>query len=107
MTAGIFRLSRPAPLRCYVAALCLAAGGGWSLLARGKDPVVGGGVPWSAIAVRFMDAELCVVHLEFRRSAHSLALADIPFLRGLVFASGTAFVLGAALGTALVLGFHP
>src|SRR3954451_2487266 len=106
MTAGIFRLSRPAALRCYVAALCLAAVGGWWLLARGKEPLFGGGVPWWAIAVGFIVAELCVVHIEFRRSAHSLALADIPFVLGLVFASGNDFVLGAALGTALVLGIH-
>jgi diguanylate cyclase (GGDEF)-like protein len=46
------------------------------------------------------------VHIEFRRSAHSLALADIPFVLGLVFASGDQFVLGAAVGTALVLAVH-
>src|SRR4051812_44773127 len=103
MSAGILRLSRPAALRCYVAALCLAAATAWWLLARGQEPLFGGGVPWWAIAAGFIVAELCVVHIEFRRSAHSLAMADIPFVLGLVFASGSDFALGAALGAGLVL----
>ena len=39
------------------------------------------------------------MHLAFRRSAHSFSLADIPFVFGLVFASGNGFVLGALLGS--------
>ena len=62
------------------------------------DPVL----PWWAIAAGFVAAEACVVHLEFRRSAHSFSLADIPFVFGLVFASGTDFLAGALLGTGLI-----
>jgi len=59
-------------------------------------------LPWWAIAVGFAVAELCVVHLEFRRSAHSFSLADIPWVFGLAFATGPEFVIGAVLGTAAV-----
>src|SRR5699024_9289206 len=48
--------------------------------------------------------EICVVHVRFRRSAHSFSLADVPFVFGLVFASGDAFVLGALVGTAVIWG---
>ena len=40
----------------------------------------------------------CVVHLHFRRSAHSFSLADVPFVFGLAFASGDGFLAGALLG---------
>jgi hypothetical protein len=63
-------------------------------------------LPWWAIAAGFVVAEACVVHLEFRRSAHSFSLADIPFVFGLAFASGDDFVAGALLGTGAVYAFR-
>ncbi len=62
-------------------------------------------LPWWAVALGFFCAEICVVHVRFRRSAHSFSLADVPFVFGLVFASGDAFVLGALIGTGIVWGF--
>ena len=56
-------------------------------------------LPWWAVALGFAAAELCVVHVRFRRSAHSFSLADLPFVFGLVFATGDDFVLGALVGT--------
>ena len=61
-------------------------------------------LPWWAIALGFAVAEPCVVHLRFRRSAHSFSLADLPFVFGLVFATGDEFVLGALVGTGIVYG---
>src|SRR3954447_3565845 len=49
-------------------------------------------------------ASLCIVHVRFRRSAHSFSLADLPFVFGLVFATGDGFVLGAIVGHLVVLG---
>ena len=46
------------------------------------------------------------MHVEFRRSAHSFSLADIPFVLGLVFASGDDFVAGALVGTGVVYAFR-
>src|SRR3954469_2682017 len=65
---------------------------------RGTAPLSEPVLPWWAIAAGFVVAEACVVHLQFKRSAHSFSLADVPFVFGLTFASGTGFLVGALLG---------
>ena len=88
----------------YVAGLAGLAFVAWSLISRDTAPHADPQLPWWAVAVGFACAEICVVHVRFRRSAHSFSLADVPFVFGLVFASGNAFVLGALVGTAIVWG---
>ena len=44
-------------------------------------------LPWWGLAVGFLAAESCVVHLQFRRSAHSFSLGDLPLVFGLLFAT--------------------
>ena len=63
-------------------------------------------LPWWAIAIAWAVAEPCVVHLHFRRSAHSFSLADFPFVFGLAFASGDGFLLGALLGAGAAYAFR-
>jgi diguanylate cyclase (GGDEF)-like protein len=60
-------------------------------------------IPWWVLAPAFLIAERCVVHLEFRRSAHSFSLGDLPLVFGLIFASAQDLVIGSLLGTAAVL----
>jgi diguanylate cyclase (GGDEF)-like protein len=67
--------------------------------------VVGSYLPWWALALSFVVAERCVVHMQFRRSAHSFSLGDLPFVFGLLFASASDLVLGSLIGTAAVLLF--
>ena len=55
---------------------------------KGEAPLAKPHLPWWAIAAAWAVAEACVVHLQFRRSAHSFSLADLPFVFGLLFASG-------------------
>jgi diguanylate cyclase (GGDEF)-like protein len=62
-------------------------------------------LPWWSIAIAFAIAERCVVHLHFRRGAHSFSLGDIPLVFGLIFCSADAFVIGCLLGIALVMLF--
>src|SRR5207302_10152705 len=50
-------------------------------------PVASPRLPWWALGAGFFVAERCVVHLHFRRNAHSFSLGDIPLVFGLVFAS--------------------
>jgi diguanylate cyclase (GGDEF)-like protein len=63
-------------------------------------------IPWWALAIAFYLAETNVVHLEFRRTAHTFSLSEIPLVLGLVFATPVDFVLanviGAGLGLVLV-----
>src|SRR3954449_3785446 len=60
-------------------------------------------IPWWLLAVGFYLAETNVVHLEFRRQAHTFSLSEIPFVLGLVFATPAGFVLAAVLGSAVGL----
>ncbi len=48
---------------------------------------VGVHLPWWGLALGFLAAERCVVHLHFRRSAHSFSLGDLPLVFGLLFAT--------------------
>jgi diguanylate cyclase (GGDEF)-like protein len=61
---------------------------------------------WWLLALAFFVAELCVVHLHFRRSAHSFSLADLPLVLGLLFASGHDLLIGGLIGTGLTLAFE-
>src|SRR4051812_48331709 len=97
-------IPREAFVWAYVAALAALAALGWVLLTHGDAPHADPHLPWWAVALGFAFAEICVVHVRFRRSAHSFSLADLPFVFGLVFASGDAFVLGALVGTGIVWG---
>jgi diguanylate cyclase (GGDEF)-like protein len=96
------RLSRSGLVWIYVAALGALAAVAFLGLAHGAAPIATPHMPWWVVAVGFVVAEACVVHLEFQRSAHSFSLADIPFVFALVFASGDAFLIGALVGTAVV-----
>jgi diguanylate cyclase (GGDEF)-like protein len=63
-------------------------------------------LPWWGLALGFLVAESCVVHLQFRRSAHSFSLGDLPLVFGLLFATGGDLVLAALLGSAATLAIE-
>jgi diguanylate cyclase (GGDEF)-like protein len=58
---------------------------------------------WWLLAIGFFVAERGVVHLQFRRSAHSFSLGDIPLVFGLVFASAPDLLVGGLIGTGATL----
>jgi diguanylate cyclase (GGDEF)-like protein len=60
-------------------------------------------LPWWGLGIGFLIAESCVVHLQFRRNAHSFSLGDLPLVFGLLFATGGDLVLGALFGSAATL----
>ena len=64
-----------------------------------RTPEIG----WWWLAIGFLVAERCVVHLEFSRNAHSFSLGDVPLVFGLVLADAPALVLASVLGPALIL----
>jgi diguanylate cyclase (GGDEF)-like protein len=63
-------------------------------------------VPFWALLIAFAAAERFVVHVHFRRSAHSMSLAEIPFVFALLFAGGQPAILAGAIGRILVLALH-
>ena len=72
---------------------------------HGLPPLAHPHLPWWSIAIAFAIAERCVVHLHFRRGAHSFSLGDIPLVFGLIFCSSESFIVGCLLGCGLVLLF--
>ena len=72
-------------------------------LEEGLPPLESPRLHWWMLAPAFFIAERCVVHLQFRRSAHSFSLGDIPLVFGLIFASANDLLAGVLLGTALTL----
>lgn len=63
-------------------------------------------VPWWLLAIMFYFGELAVVHLRFRRDAHSFSMSEIPLVVGLFFASPLTVILAQLLGTAVVLAVN-
>ena len=63
-------------------------------------------IPWWLLAVGFCLAEIFVVHVEFRRDAHSVSLSEIPLVLGLFFAPPTALVLAQLVGAGVALTLH-
>jgi diguanylate cyclase (GGDEF)-like protein len=75
--------------------------------AAGGSPVVGSlRIPFWALLPGFAAAERLVVHVHFRRSAHSMSLGEIPLVFGLLFATGPAVMFASVLGRLIVLAVH-
>src|SRR5579862_5254556 len=70
---------------------------------QGLAPAATLHLPWWLIAVAFAIAERAVVHVHFRRGAHSFSLGDIPLVFGLLFCSADGVVLACLVGSAVVL----
>ena len=81
--------------------MAAVAAGLYFAFLRGEPALAEPHLAWWAIAAGWVFAEACVVHLHFRRSRHSFSLADVPFVFGLVFATGDGFLLGALLGAGI------
>src|ERR1700754_5356248 len=90
----------------YTGALAALAAALFFGVLEGAEPLTDPQLPWWAIAIGWAVAETCVVHLHFRRSAHSFSLADFPFVFGLAFASGDGFITGALLGAGAAYAFR-
>jgi diguanylate cyclase (GGDEF)-like protein len=80
-------------------AVILYAGAASSLPALARPHL-----PWWLVCALFAAAEVCVVHLHFRRGALSFSLGDIPLVLGLVFCSAQGVMLACVIGGGVVLG---
>jgi diguanylate cyclase (GGDEF)-like protein len=58
---------------------------------------------WWALALAFYLAEVFVVHLQFRKQAHTLSLTEIGLVLGLLLASPVALLVGQLVGTVVAL----
>jgi diguanylate cyclase (GGDEF)-like protein len=65
-----------------------------------------GQIPWWVLIPLFFGAEVFVVHIQFRRDAHSFSLSELPLVAGLFFAPSIVVLLSMVAGTALALMIH-
>jgi diguanylate cyclase (GGDEF)-like protein len=103
--ARLFGL-RPLRLWLFIGAVATASAGVWAfnLDAYGPRPDGAGiSLPWWGLAVAFFVAEAWVVHLQFRKQAHTLSLTEIGLVLGLFFASPEALLVAQVVGAGLAL----
>jgi diguanylate cyclase (GGDEF)-like protein len=58
---------------------------------------------WWVLAIAFAAAEVCVVHVAFRRDVHIFSLSELPLVFGLVFAEPSTMLLAVLAGPIGVL----
>lgn len=63
-------------------------------------------VPWWSVAIAFLLAEVLVVHLPARRSSHTISLAEVATVFGLVFAAPGTLIVGRLVGSGVALAVH-
>lgn len=61
---------------------------------------------WWHLAIGFYFAEVFVVHLQFRKDAHTLSMSEVPMILGLLFATPMALLIGQLVGSATALVAH-
>ncbi|MGH8888170.1 MAG: putative bifunctional diguanylate cyclase/phosphodiesterase [Acidothermaceae bacterium] len=90
-------------LRSFVGALIVLACGGVALFWTQTTVIATFHLPWPLLAMLFYLAETCLVHLHFRRGAHSFSMSEVPLVLGLFFATPRELLLAQFLGCALAL----
>src|SRR3954468_276230 len=102
------RESLRAPRRVWVfnAVLALACVLVWTAAIHGIDAPAFGLTPvlaWYWLALAFYLAEVLVVHLQFRKQAHTLSLTEIGLTLGLLLSAPSALLYGQLAGTFIAL----
>jgi diguanylate cyclase (GGDEF)-like protein len=98
------RLRSDGPVGARIAAVASMAAILFVLVVRDlESPAAGIHVPWWALALAFAAAEVFVVHVNFRHSALSLSLAEVPLVAGLFLSHPSELMLACVLGPGVVL----
>ena len=90
-------------LRSFVAVLVALALGSLGVLWTQTGTIAAFHIPWVLLAAIFYLAEVCLVHLHFRRGAHSFSMSEVPLVLGLFFATPRELLLAQFVGCALAL----
>jgi diguanylate cyclase (GGDEF)-like protein len=81
----------------------------WATALRGPDVPAFGYTPilkWYWLALAFYLAEVLVVHLQFRKQAHTLSLTEIGLTLGLLLGAPSALLIGQLVGTFVALALN-
>jgi diguanylate cyclase (GGDEF)-like protein len=97
-----------APRRVWIfnGVLALLCAGVWTVVISGFDEPMfptGPHLSWWWLALAFYLAEVLVVHLQFRKQAHTLSLTEIGLTLGLLLAAPAAVLFGQIVGTVVAL----
>ncbi|HEY4348349.1 MAG TPA: EAL domain-containing protein [Gaiellaceae bacterium] len=100
-------VGRDAPIWVYNLALAGAAFALWALVLRHMDsaPVEHISAAWWGLALVFYLAEAYVVHIQFRREAHTISLSEVGLVVGLYVLSPGGLLLAQLVGAAAALAF--
>jgi diguanylate cyclase (GGDEF)-like protein len=94
------------PVRLFVAGLTALAALGYVWLWPASRVIAMTHVPWPILALLFYLAEICLVHLHFRRGAHSFSMSEVPLLLGLFFATPRELLLAQLVGCTVALALQ-
>jgi diguanylate cyclase (GGDEF)-like protein len=101
------RLSAQTRVWLLIAAMTLVVVAVYGLWARNLEPIDGPvSLPWWALGLAFYLTEAYVVHLHYRREAHTLSMNEIPIVLGLFLATAPSLLIGQLLGAAVALVFY-
>jgi diguanylate cyclase (GGDEF)-like protein len=108
---SVFRegLHGPGRVWAFNGVLAVACSIVWAVAAGKYDsPAFVGGphMSWWALALAFYFAEVFVVHLEFRKQAHTLSLTEIGLTLGLMLGTPAGLLIGQLAGTTVALGLN-
>ena len=104
MRRVLARLRSDGPVWALIAAMAAMAAIVFVLVVRDLEaPASELRLPWWALAIAFAAAEVFVVHINFRHSALSLSLAEVPLVVGLFLADPSGLMLAAIVGPGIVL----
>jgi diguanylate cyclase (GGDEF)-like protein len=97
-----------APRRVWVfnGVLALACAAVWAVEVNGVNAPAFGQTPilaWYWLALAFYLAEVLVVHLQFRKQAHTLSLTEIGLTLGLMLGAPSSLLIGQLAGTLVAL----
>src|ERR1043166_5970656 len=93
----------------FIGAVAAMCAGVWAVNLDVVQPLAapdGISVTWWELAGAFYLAEVFVVHLQFRKQAHTLSLTEIGLVLGLFLASPANLLPPPVLGTGLALSIH-
>jgi diguanylate cyclase (GGDEF)-like protein len=97
------------PVRAWLFISCVAvlSAGVWAYDIASFEPLTGAlTLEWWQLAIAFYVAEVYVVHLQFRKQAHTLSMTEFGLVVGLFFASPAALFAAQFIGAGVALSVH-
>ena len=102
------RWSGTALVWVLTAVMAAAAAVAYALFIQDTPRLEGAGIhaPWWILAPLFCIVEIFVVHIQFRRDAHSFSLSEVPLVLGFFFSAPWEIIVAQLLGAGLALSLH-